>query len=103
MSLFWELWAFPVTECWDMLSSNMFCVAPDRGISLAFFCWHQIPDFGLFAWKGLDAGEICPIWASLIESSTLFRNVFDEQKVHRLCYRIVQFYFFPVRGEKKKS
>ena len=73
-----------------------------QGISLAFFCWHQIPDFSCFAWKGLDAGEICPIWASLIESSALFRNVFDEQKVHRLCYRIVQFYFFPVRGEKKK-
>ena len=36
----------------------------------------------------------------MIESSTLFRNVFDEQKVHRFCYRLVQFYFFPVRGKK---
>ena len=85
------------------MPGSIFCVAPDQDISLAFFCWPQIPDFGLFAWKAPDAGEICRlslIWASLVESSTLFRNVYDEQKVHRLCYRIVQFYFFLVRGGK---
>lgn len=36
-----------------------------------------------------------------MESSTLFRSIFDEQEVHRFCRRLVQFYFFPVRGEKK--
>lgn len=81
----------------------MFSVGHDRDVSLAFVLSETW--FCLFARKTPDAGEICHfslIWAILIEYSTLFRNVFDEQKVHSLCYRIVQFYFFPVRRKKVK-
>lgn len=32
-------------------------VAPVQVVSLAFFCWHQRLDFGLFAWKAPDPGK----------------------------------------------
>lgn len=39
-----------------------------------------------------------------MESSTLFRSIFDEQEVHRFCRRLVQFlFFFPCERGKERS